>query len=62
MGFGIGIGIWDMGYGIWIGICDWNGIWDLGWDGMGWDWDWDGRQKRRENDTLFRMIHLGYLG
>jgi hypothetical protein len=45
MGYGMGYGIWDMGYG--IGIWDWNGImtngmgfWDLGWD-LGWDGRWD---------------------
>jgi hypothetical protein len=26
---GFGIGIWDLGFGIWDGI----GIWDLGWVG-----------------------------
>ena len=28
---------WDLGFGIWDGIWGWdgNGIWDLGWDGMG---------------------------
>ena len=36
---GFGIWGWDLGFGIWDGIWDWdgNGIWDLGWDGMGWD-------------------------
>jgi len=28
MGFGMGFGIWDLG---------WDG---MGWDGMGWDFEW----------------------
>ena len=35
MGFGMGFGIWDR---IWV--WDGNGIWDLGWAGMGWDSKW----------------------
>jgi hypothetical protein len=44
MEYGMGFGIWDMGWDLGFGI--WDGIWDMGgWDFNGWDgWDlgWDG--------------------
>ncbi|PKC11257.1 hypothetical protein RhiirA5_374025, partial [Rhizophagus irregularis] len=46
LGFGMGFGIWDLGWdGIWDWDLGWDGIWDgRGGDGRGWEGILNGRQ------------------